>query len=144
AGAAAVTRRRRWLAAALLGLLGLGLATGWLLGSASGLRFALARAAAALPELALQVEQGEGRLGAMQLGGGPRRVAGRPLRGERLQRVWQPLALLVGRLSVQQLRAESLQLGAAEEPPGPAAPFDPDAIDWRYPIPALPLSLAFE
>ena len=60
--------RRRLLLAVLLLLLIGALAGGWLLGSASGLRFLLARMQAAWPEAQLRVEGVHGRLiGPLQL-----------------------------------------------------------------------------
>ncbi|WP_426702309.1 translocation/assembly module TamB domain-containing protein [Rhodanobacter sp. Col0626] len=71
--AAPVPPRRRWLrwlgVALLLLLLLLAVTAGWLLGTASGLRFALARAEAAM-DGALHVQQAQGRLiGPLDLAG---------------------------------------------------------------------------
>lgn len=134
-------RRRLLLALAALAALPL-LALAWLLGSESGLRFVLARATAALPELELSAERVEGRLGAMRLERLRLQAAGRPIELRGLALEWQPLALLAGRLSLDHLQFEALEIGAARSAEPAAEPFDPERLVWTYPLSATPLPVS--
>lgn len=136
--------RRRWLFL-LLGLSVLlpAVLCAWLLGTTAGLRFAFARTAAALPDLALRAETIDGRLGALRLSGVSLRVEGRSIEVASLQVDWQPLALIAGTLDLQQVRSGRIRIAP---PPADSAPqpFDPDRFSWSYPLPRLPLSVKLD
>ncbi len=128
--------RRRAFAGILAGLCGVLLAGGgaWLLGSAAGLRWAVTTLGAASAGQ-IVVEAAEGRLagplkvGTLTVASGEKRYT---LRGLTLD--WQPLALLGGRLAINELALEELELLL---PPDPSPTPEPGDL-------GLPLALAVE
>jgi translocation and assembly module TamB len=127
--------RRRWwlrlplaiLAQALLLVL---LALGWLLGTQSGLRFALGVADEVAPGL-LRVEEARGRvLGDLHLTGVAVHTPGLDLGLRRLDLAWSPLGTLAGTLRVKELTLHDLDLTIApsEEPPEDTGPVELPAI----------------
>lgn len=139
-----MSRRRVWLSLLGVALLLPVVLAGWLFGSTSGLRFVVARAAGALPDLALQAEGIEGRLAYPRIARLDLEIGGRPIRLEALQIDWQPLSLIGGALSVQRLRADRLTIGAAPVETLDPPPIDPDQLRWDYPLAELPVSVELD
>lgn len=125
---------RRTLAYSLLAaLLALAAAIGLLAYTDAGLRWALARLAAALPG-ELVIEEVRGRLaGPIELGGLRYRELGTELRLAHLSLEWAPTALLAGTLRITRLEARALELALPAATP--SAPVR--GKDW-----ALPLALS--
>jgi translocation and assembly module TamB len=95
------------LLAALLG------GTGWLLGSASGLK-SLAALAGPLSRGQLQIEQASGRLlGPLQIGQLRWQSPELTLQAEQIELDWTPAALLHGTLAVAELRIDRLRIDLA-------------------------------
>jgi translocation and assembly module TamB len=136
--------RRRLLLAVLLLLLIGALAGGWLLGSASGLRFLLARVQEAWPEGQLRVEGVHGRLiGPIKLDVVGLQAGGRSLLLRGVAFDWHPLALLGRELDVIGLQVAEIDVGAAPVPDESGAPpFDPSSLRWEWPRIELPVALA--
>ncbi len=128
-----VKRYWKYAAGALLVLI-LGLAAGaawWLLATNGGARWLVGGLVRQVPGT-VTVQQVEGRLW------GRLRVTGIEARGpegfvaiEQLELVWQPAALLRGKVLLTELTAEGLSLSGGAESPRTEAPKPPQA--WRWP-----------
>jgi len=127
-------RKLFWLAPIGLVLLLLAGAFAWLMASESGLRWAQARVATLLPGT-LQLQRLDGRLvGPLHVEGLRYRDAGTDLRIDRLTFDWSPLALLAGRLHIDELSVNGVRLGLR-----PSTEPKPSAG-----LPTLPLSVRIE
>jgi len=116
-------RPLRWLGAALLPpLLAIAGLAGWLLGTESGLRFAVGQLEA---RGWLSAEAVRGRLlGTLELEQAALHASGLDLAVERLRLDWHPEALLHGQLHVRELTARGVRIGLPPtEADGPAEPY---------------------
>jgi len=116
----------------------------WLLASADGRDWALARVRAALPDLALDWQRAEGRLaGPLMLHDVRIEGAGFALTAERLALDWRWAGLLRRELTVTALTVEQARL--VHWPTEPAGP-EPTSFVWPRDLPILdlPLRIAFD
>lgn len=132
--------RRRLLIAVAVAVLALGLIAGWLLGSASGARFALERLAGWFAG-ELRVEQLEGRLlGPLRLQRLSWQADADRLQVEQIRLQWQPLALFRGRVLIEQLQADGIDwLPAADRPESAWA-----LPRWQWPWLQPPLAVVLQ
>lgn len=149
ATATQTSRKRRWLLRGLLlvAVVGLALllAVAWVLRSAGGRDFALARVLAALPPDSLSWQRAEGTIdGPLRLHGVRYEHDGMRMQAERVVVDLAPVALIGRTLQIEQL---DIERGFVDLPPGEQAPEPwPDAftLPERLPTLQLPLTLAVD
>ncbi len=133
-------RKLLGLAAAVVGLVlaVLGIALVWLLGTESGLRFAVAAARPRLP-VALTIERVHGRIwGDMRFEGIQAASEAVSFSAERFELAWDPWALFGRRVHVRRLVLDGPRILLAAHPPAPAdSTRAMEPVDFELPVRVL-------